>query len=75
VTAHHLFSQHRYRLSFKPGGRGQWFVFDDDPRAATTEAAIEAACAKAVGAALEAFARHAEPWWEKKVAAGRIGRE
>ena len=75
VMAHHLFGRDRYRLSFKPGGRGQWFVFDDDPHAATTEAAIEAAGAKAARAALEAFAGQAEPWWEKKAAAERTARE
>jgi len=75
VTAHHLFSPDRYRLSFKPGGRGQWFVFDDDPQAVTTEAAIEAACAQAAKAVLDAFSRQAEPWWDKKATAERIARE
>jgi len=50
-------------------------VFDDDPHAATTEAAIEAACAKPARAALEAFAGQAEPWWKKKAAAERMARE
>jgi Domain of unknown function (DUF4304) len=74
VTAHHLFSPRRYRLSHRPGGRGQWFAFDDDRGPAPTEAALEDACAKAAKMALDAFARQAEPWWERKAAAGRNAR-
>ena len=71
VTAHHLFSQDRYRLSFKPGGRGQWFVFDDDPAAARSEVAVTASCVEAATAALKVFNDEAESWWEKKAAATR----
>jgi len=75
VTAHHLFSPDRYRLSFRLGGRGQWFVFDDDLHAVATESAIEAACAQTAKAVLDAFSRQAEPWWEKKAAATQAARE
>ena len=68
VTVHHLFSAERYRLSHKPGGRGQWFAFDDDRGPAPAEAALEAVCAKAATMALEAFAQQGEPWWEKAAA-------
>src|SRR5689334_15887249 len=47
VTAHDLFSSDRYRLHLRAGWRGQWFVFDRDPSAATSKAAIEASCRKA----------------------------
>jgi hypothetical protein len=69
VTAHHLHD--RFRLSFKPGGRGQWFVFDDDRGPALGEAALEAACAKAARTALKAFSEQAEPWWDKKAASAK----
>jgi hypothetical protein len=47
------------------------FVFDRpgyDPPVAVTEAAMKANCTKAARAALEAFARQAEQWWEQKAA-------
>jgi hypothetical protein len=51
-----------YRLSYKAGWRGQWFVFGRpsyDPPMATSEAAIDANRRKATMAALAAFGRQA----------------
>ena len=68
----------RVHLSAGWGWRGKVFVFDRpsyDPALAATEAAMQANCAKAARAALEAFTKQAEPWWEQKAAARQAGRE
>jgi len=67
VTAHHLFSPDRFRLSWRASWRGQWFVFDESRHGRPiSEAAIEANCRKAASAAQAAFDRQAEAWWAKK---------